>query len=189
MLSLKIILASTRPDRKGPAVASWIFNHASAMNEFDTELLDLAKINLPFLDEPQLPRLKKYTREHTRNWSRVIESADAFILVTAEYNHGYPAPLKNALDYLYHEWNYKPVAFVSYGGIAGGTRAVQQLKQVVAAQKMTPVTEAVTIPFIAEHMDENGRFPGSDSFDAAAKKMLVELAAWAAALSGLRKAL
>src|ERR1700733_4743838 len=133
MYNLKIIIASTRPGRKGPSIARWVFDSVKADPAFDPELLDLAEINLPFLDEPAHPRLKQYEKQHTWDWSRKIDSADAFIIVTCEYNFGYPAPLKNAIDFLHQEWQYKPVAFVSYGGIAGGTRAVQMLKQVVTA--------------------------------------------------------
>src|SRR5437870_5672231 len=120
MFSLKIIIASTRPGRKGPFIGSWIFELSTQKKMFDAGVLDLAIINLPFLDEPHHPRLQQYQQEHTKNWSKLINSADAFIIVTPEYNYGYTAPLKNALDFLYHEWSYKPVAFVSYGGIAGG---------------------------------------------------------------------
>jgi NAD(P)H-dependent FMN reductase len=139
MYNLKIITASTRPGRKGPALANWIFDVAKKHNEFSVELLDLAEINLPFLDEPSHPRLQKYTKEHTKKWSATIAAADAFIFVTPEYNYGYPASLKNALDFLFNEWAYKAVAFVSYGGIAGGTRCMQALKQVLTALNMVPV--------------------------------------------------
>jgi NAD(P)H-dependent FMN reductase len=135
MINVKIIIASTRPGRKGPAVAAWITERTKAHTEMKVEVLDLAEINLPLLDEPEHPRLQKYQHEHTKNWSAKIESGDAYIIVTPEYNFGYPATIKNALDFLYNEWTYKPVAFVSYGGIAGGTRAVQMLKQVVTCTK------------------------------------------------------
>ena len=122
MLSLKIIIASTREGRKGVPVADWIFAEAAKYPEFTTELIDLKKINLPFFDEPEHPRFKKYTKQTTKDWSAMIDPADAFIVVTPEYNYGYPATLKNAIDTVYQEWNNKPIAFVSYGGMAGGTR-------------------------------------------------------------------
>ena len=106
---------------------------------FELEVADLAEVTLPLLDEPNHPRLRQYTREHTHAWSATVDVADAVVLVTSEYNYGYPAALKNAIDYLHHEWRYKPVGFVSYGGVAAGTRAVQQLKQVVTALRMMPV--------------------------------------------------
>lgn len=175
MYTLKVILASTRPERKGPAVTDWIFNICKKHNEFESELLDLEEINLPFLDEPHHPRLKQYTKEHTRKWSETINKADAFIFVTCEYNHGYPAPLKNAIDFLYSEWNHKPVAFVSYGGLAGGTRSVQQLKPVVAALSMMAVNELVNIPFFTKHINEEGVFEGDEILNKTAEGMLGSL--------------
>jgi len=186
MFKLKIILASTRPGRQGPAVAAWIHDICKEDPSFEVSLLDLAEINLPFLDEPSHPRLKKYVHDHTKKWSSTIEEADAFVIVTCEYNFGYPAPLKNALDYLFVEWNYKPVGFVSYGGLAGGTRAVQQLKQVVTAQKMMPVTESVNIPFFTKHINEQGKFIGDDHLSKSASEMLKELLKWTEALWELR---
>jgi len=187
MYNLKIIIASTRPGRKGPAIASWIYEVCKNSNFFNVELLDLETINLPFLDEPKHPGLKEYSHEHTFKWSEIINSADAFIIVTCEYNHGYPAPLKNALDYLFQEWNYKPVGFVSYGGIAGGTRAVQQLKQVVTAQKMMPVTESVNIPFFTKYIDEHNKFNADDKLLKSANTLIDELLKWTEALSQIRK--
>jgi NAD(P)H-dependent FMN reductase len=188
MYTLKIIIASTRPGRKGPAIASWLIEEAAKHKEFLVEVLDLAKINLPFLDELHHPRLQKYEHEHTKNWSRQIDSADAFIVVTPEYNYGFPAALKNALDFLYNEWNYKPIGFVSYGGIAAGTRAVQMLKQVVNAQKMIPLTESVNIPFFTKYLDEQDNFIADDGLIKSANVMLIELAKWTEALKSMRKA-
>ncbi|MEO7524633.1 MAG: NAD(P)H-dependent oxidoreductase [Ferruginibacter sp.] len=186
MFNVKIIISTTRPGRKGPVVASWIHELAKKRTEFNVELVDLAILNLPFLDEPKHPSLKDYQHQHTKDWSSLIDAADAFIIVTAEYNFGYPAPLKNALDYLFKEWNYKPVAFVSYGGISGGTRAVQQLKQVVTAQKMMPVTESVNIPFFTKHIDVDGNFITNDTLEGSAKNMFDELAKWSDALFNMR---
>lgn len=186
MLNVKIIIASTRPGRKGPVIASWIYELAKTNTELQVELLDLAVINLPFLDEPKHPRLKEYIHEHTKNWSKTIDEADAFIIVTSEYNFGYPATLKNALDFLFQEWSYKPVAFVSYGGLSGGTRAVQQLKQVVTAQKMMPITESVNIPFFTKHIDEQGHFHADDTLNKSAEHMLHELIKWSHALLTMR---
>ena len=133
---LLIILASTRPGRVGLPVATWFTEHADDDGRFETELVDLAKLALPLLDEPKHPRLRQYTHDHTFAWSRIVDGADAVVIVTAEYNYGYPAALKNALDYLNHEWRHKPLGFVSYGGVAAGTRAVQQLKQVTGAVQL-----------------------------------------------------
>lgn len=187
MLSLKIITASTRPGRKGPALSSWILAEAVKQDVFDVELLDLAEINLPFLDEPHHPRLQKYQHDHTKEWSKKIAGGDAFIIVTPEYNFGYPAPLKNALDYLFNEWSYKPVAFVSYGGVAAGTRAVQQLKQVVTAQKMMPVVEIVNVPFFTKFIDANNVFTPDAEIQKSADAMLAELIKWAQTLKAMRE--
>lgn len=186
MYNLKIITASTRPGRKGPALGEWIFETAKKHTEFSVELLDLATINLPFLDEPNHPRLQKYEKEHTKKWSATINDADAFIFVTPEYNFGYPAPLKNALDFLYNEWTYKPVAFVSYGGIAGGTRSVQAIKQVVTAMKMVPIVEAVNIPFFTKHIDENNKFIDDEHIQSSTEGMLKELLKWTECLYQMR---
>ncbi|MEO5891846.1 MAG: NAD(P)H-dependent oxidoreductase [Ferruginibacter sp.] len=187
MFNLKIIIASTRPGRKGPALGAWIFEVAKGNPGFDAELLDLAVINLPFFDEPHHPRLGQYQHEHTKNWSKTIDAADAFIIVTPEYNFGYPATIKNALDFLFNEWNYKPVAFVSYGGVAAGTRCVQMLKQVVTAQKMMPVTESVNIPFFTNFINEQGVFVPDDGIKKSADAMLSELLKWTTALKTMRK--
>ncbi len=186
MLNLKIIIASTRPGRKGPALAAWVYELLLKKEELKVELLDLAVINLPFLDEEKHPSLKDYAHEHTRNWGKTIDEADAFGIVTPEYNFGYPAPLKNALDFLFKEWNYKPVAFVSYGGIAGGTRSVQQLKQVVTALKMMPISEDVHIPAFTKHIDEQGKFNAEEGLVKSVDGMFKELMKWAVALVPMR---
>ena len=187
MINIKIIIASTRPGRKGPSVGAWITEKAKANTEFNIEVLDLAAINLPFLDEPNHPRLQKYHHQHTKDWSDKIDSGDAYIIVTPEYNFGFPATIKNALDFLYNEWCYKPVAFVSYGGMAGGTRAVQMLKQVVTAQKMMPVTESVHIPFFTKYINEEEKFVADEGLDKSAESMLSELHKWAIALKPMRE--
>jgi len=186
MYNLKIITASTRPGRKGPALANWIFDLAKKHTEFTVELLDLAEINLPFLDEPNHPSMQKYTKDHTKKWSATIAAADAFIFVTPEYNFGYPATLKNALDFLYNEWTYKPVAFVSYGGIAGGTRSMQALKQVISAMNMVPVLEAVNVPFFTKYIDEQNKFNADEIIQKSAEGMLKELGRWTETLQQMR---
>src|SRR6476660_2317242 len=129
MTTLKIIVASTRPGSSGPAIAGWIAGAARRGTDFDSvEVLDLAEINLPFLDEPHHPKLGRYTKPHTIAWAEAIERADALVIVTPEYNGGYPAPLKNALDFLHAEWQNKALGMVSYGGgLGGGARAAGML--------------------------------------------------------------
>lgn len=186
MMNLKIIIASTRPGRKGLPVANWFNSIAQKNTAFSTEVLDLAKINLPFFDEANHPTLQKYEHQHTKDWSAMINPADAFVIVTCEYNYSFPAPIKNALDFLYKEWNDKPVGFVSYGGVAGGTRAVQMLKQTVNALKMVPLADNVHIPFIAKMVNDQGVFLNDERLDKSANAMLNELNRWAVVLKGMR---
>ncbi|MEU9828885.1 NADPH-dependent FMN reductase [Micromonospora chersina] len=187
MSTLQIIIASTRPGRLGLPVAEWIHAVAVKHGGFDeVELVDLAEWNLPFMDEPNHPRLRRYEHQHTRDWSATIDRADAFLIVMPEYNYGYTAPLKNAIDYLAHEWAYKPVGLVSYGGVSAGTRAAQMIKQVLTTLKMTPIPEAVHIPFVAQFIDDDGALRPNETMDASAEAMLDELVHWTAALAPLR---
>lgn len=158
MENLKIITSTTRPGRKGISVANWLMALACKDARFNVELLDLAAIALPLMDEPNHPRLQQYQHEHTKKWSATINAADAFIIVLSEYNFGFPAPIKNALDYLFNEWKHKPVAIVSYGGISGGLRSTQMLKQVLTAFNMMPLQESVAIPFFSRHIGDGEKF-------------------------------
>lgn len=187
MLNLHVIVATTRPGRAGPSVARWFVDQAAGHASFQIKLVDLAEVALPFLDEPAHPRLRDYKHRHTKEWSALVAGADAFVFVTPEYDHGPPAPLVNAIDYLYHEWLYKPAGFVSYGGVAGGTRAVQMLKQMLVALKMMPIPEQVTLPFYNQHM-KDGVLSPPEAQAKAAVTMLDELARWANALKPLRTA-
>jgi NAD(P)H-dependent FMN reductase len=172
---LQIVTASTRPTRAGASVGAWVAETARAHGGFEAEVVDLARLDLPVLNEPHHPATGKYVHDHTKQWSATVRRAQAFVLVTPEYNHGYPASLKNALDYLGKEWWYKAVGFVSYGGVSAGLRATAQLKQVVTALRMVPVADAVSIPFVAERLEDSGDFRSDDGLDAAAKKMFDEL--------------
>ena len=144
-------------------------------------------MNLPLLDEPNHPRLRRYTHQHTKDWSATVDRADAFVFVIPEYNYGFNAVIKNAIDYLHAEWAHKPVGFVSYGGVAAGTRAVQMLKQVVTTLKMVPVFESVNIPFVAQFLDSDRKLQPNDVMEGAATDMLAELARWTEALRPLRR--
>jgi NAD(P)H-dependent FMN reductase len=186
MPTLTVIIGSTRPGRAGLPIAKWFVERARQHGAFDVEIADLAEIGLPLLDEPNHPRLRRYVHEHTKDWSAHVDRADAVVIVTPEYNYGYPAAVKNAIDYLHEEWQYKPAGFVSYGGVAAGTRAVQQLKQVVTTRKMIPVTESVNIPFHAKFLGEDGKLHATEVMDQAADLMLDELARVEGALRPLR---
>jgi NAD(P)H-dependent FMN reductase len=186
MAKLHIVVVSTRPQRTGVPVAEWVLAEGRKHAKFDVELVDLKQVNLPLLDEPRHPRMRKYEHAHTRAWSASVASADAFVFVMPEYNYGAPAPLVNALDYLFDEWQYKPAGFVSYGGVSGGTRAVQMAKLIMTALKIVPIPEAVTIPFVHQNLDDAGHFKGGSNFEQAAVTMLDELYRWSEALRVLR---
>jgi NAD(P)H-dependent FMN reductase len=186
MPRLLIIIASTRPGRIGLPVANWFVERATEHGGFELTVVDLAELNLPLLNEPNHPRLRQYTHDHTHAWSAMVDPADAVVMVTSEYNYGYPAALKNAIDYLHHEWRYKPVGFVSYGGVAAGTRAVQQLKQVVTALAMMPTQASVNIPFVRQFLGDDGRITGNEVMLEAVPAMLDELLSFQAALAPLR---
>jgi NAD(P)H-dependent FMN reductase len=187
MYNLKIISSTVRPGRKGPIIADWITALAKQKEHFTVELLDLGEIRLPLMDEPNHPVLRKYEHEHTKNWSRIIDEADLFIFVTAEYDFGYPSPLRNALEYLFHEWFYKPAGIVSYGGISGGTRAANSLKGDLASLKMVPLSEAVFIPFFTRFINEDNIFVPDENTIKAAGIMLTELARWTKGLKIIKE--
>lgn len=189
MFQLKIIIASTRPGRKGRMVGDWFATLSAQYGEFKVEVLDLKEINLPDMDEPAHPKMKQYQHEHTKQWSAKIEEADAFVIVACEYNHGFSGPLKNAIDYLYSEWNYKPAAFVSYGGVAGGSRAVLMLSQVLTSLKVVPLSDTVTIPFIYKFMDHDQQFLANEVVTKSALVMMQELIHWTQALKDMRSSI
>ncbi len=151
---LQIIIGSTRPGRVGPSVATWFEAQARAADTFEVEVIDLVDVALPLLDEPNQPGAQKYLHEHTKAWSATITRADAVVFVIPEYNSSMNAATKNALDYLYVEWNYKPLGVVSYGGISGGLRAAQAIKQVGAALKMIVMPDTVMIPGVSSMLSD-----------------------------------
>jgi NAD(P)H-dependent FMN reductase len=183
---LSVIVASTREHRVGRIIADWFVAHASEQHLFEIELLDLKEINLPMLDEPHHPRFRRYEHEHTKAWSAMIDRADAFVFVTPEYNYSAPPALINALDYLWQEWSYKPVGFVTYGGISGGTRSAQMTKLVATTLRMMPLPEAVTLPLVAQHI-KDGKFDSTDKHTGSIAPMLTELRRWTDAMAVLRQ--
>lgn len=186
MPNLSIFVCSTRQQRLGGAVAEWFADRARQHGGFDVSVVDLMHDPLPLLDEPVHPAKRQYHHEHTKRWSATVASADAFVFVTPEYNHG-PAPaLLNALDYLVHEWAYKPVAFVSYGGVSGGSRSPEVIKAMLTGLRMMPIPEAVNLPFFSKHLKEGKFEPEAPSVEAV-KPMLDELGRWTTALATLRQ--
>ena len=185
MPTLTVIAGSSRPGRAGGPIAEWFTERARAHGGFDVEVADLAEIGLPLLDEPNHPRLGQYTKQHTKDWSATIDRADAVVFVTPEYNYGYPATIKNAIDFLHREWRDKPVGFVSYGGVAAGPRAGQPRQPVGTPLRRGPVLERVRIPVPAPPI-KDGTFEANDLVNQAADTMLDELVRVEAALHPLR---
>lgn len=186
MYKLKIISSTVRPSRKGPIIAKWITEEVKKHGAFDVELLDLGELDLPLLNEPQHPRLKQYEHDHTKQWSAKIDEADAFIFVTAEYDYNYPASLKNALEYLVHEWAFKPAGLVSYSiGPYAGVRAVVNLRSDLQWLKIVPLNEAVHIPTI-DHFITDGHFKPNEAMVAAKDIMLGQLIRWIKGMAQIR---
>jgi NAD(P)H-dependent FMN reductase len=183
---LLIVVTSTRPTRIGPALGDWFTALARKQGGFDVETVDLAELNLPLLDEPEHPRFGRYQHDHTKRWSAIVDAADAIVFVTPEYNHSFPASLKNAYDYLSNEWKYKPLGFVSYGGIAAGTRAVQAFKPVAAALLMMVPANIVNVAWVGQKV-KDGKFLNDADVDAAGNAMLAEMLQLHGALHVLRK--
>jgi len=194
MISIAIVIGSTRPGRRGDQVAKWVQEQAVARSAHGAEvkytIVDLADAGLPLLDEPVPAALGGYRHEHTRRWARVIASFDGFIFVTPEYNHAMPAALKNAIDYLFAEWHDKAAAFVSYG-LTGGVRAVEQLRLTLAEVKVAGVRSQVAVTlfhdFVITDMTQPGTFAPADHHLPVLDRMLSELTAWSQALAPLRR--
>jgi NAD(P)H-dependent FMN reductase len=187
MSKLLVVIVSTRTGRKGLPVGKWFIERARAHGKFEVDVADLKEIDLPLLDEPEHPRLGKYQYEHTKQWSAKVSPADAFVFVTPEYNHGASPSLINALDYLAKEWAYKPAAFVSYGGLSGGTRGVVMAKSVMTTARMMPIPDAINLPFIDQHFGEDGAFHPPEKAEAAVGPLLDELKRWSDALATMRR--
>jgi len=184
-MKLGIVIGSVRPGRVGKPVGDWVLEVARKHEKFEPSLIDLAEINLPLLDEPKHPRFQDYQHEHTKKWSELVSSFDAFVFVTPEYDYGAPASLLNALQYLFKEWNYKPATFVSYGGVSGGTRSVNALRVTLSALRMVALAEAVHIPFVAKNIQE-GKFVPPEGLEPSVTPVLDELLRWTEALKPLR---
>ena len=191
-LKVQVILGSTREGRYGDKPASWIVEKLKTTPGIETELVDLRDWPLPFFNEPMSPAMSKgdYKNDLAKKWAAKVAEADAYVIVTPEYNHGYPAVLKNALDWVYYEWNKKPVAFVSYGG-AGGARSVEQLRQVVAELQMVSMRESVHILWDLYMATMKEQVPPNPELfkpvDQKADNMIAELKWWGSALKTARE--
>ena len=185
MPRLMIVVASVRPGRVGLPIAEWVLGEVEKRGDFEIDFADLAEIGLPFMDEPNLPRLRQYTQEHTVRWSERVDAADAFIFVTPEYNHSFSPALKNALDFLSQEWWRKPVGFVSYGGISGGSRGVNAIDNVILALGLVKTGASVEIPFAGKQV-QDGRFASEERQVTILAGVIAELLTLAVALTPLR---
>jgi NAD(P)H-dependent FMN reductase len=186
MTRIGIILGSTRPNRNGEQVANWVLENATRRSDAQFELIDLRDYPLPHLDEPMPPSMGQYQQQHTKQWADTIGSFDGFVIVTPEYNHGTSGVLKNAIDYLYAEWNNKAVGFVSYGGV-GGARAAEHLRLVAGELQMADVRQQVALSMITEFENFSVFKPGAYNVDALTV-LLDQVIAWSAALAPLRTA-
>jgi NAD(P)H-dependent FMN reductase len=186
MLKVAIILGSTRPGRNGEAVARWVYDIASKRDDAQFELVDLADYNLPHLDEPVPPSMGQYSKQHTKDWAAKIGSFDAYVFVTPEYNHSTSGVLKNAIDYLYQEWNNKAAGFVSYGSV-GGTRAVEHLRLIMAELQVADVRAQVALSLFTDFQNFSVFTPAAH-LEEAVTAMLDQVVAWGGALKTLRQA-
>jgi NAD(P)H-dependent FMN reductase len=185
MTRIGIILGSTRPNRNGEQVARWVYDIAARRSDAEFELVDLRDYPLPHLDEPLPPAMGQYQNEHTRQWAEKIASFDGFVIVTPEYNHSTSGVLKNAIDYLFAEWNNKAVGFVSYGGV-GGARAAEHLRLIAGELQMADVRQQVALSLLTE-FENFSVFKPSDYNLAALDTLLDQVIAWSAALAPLRQ--
>jgi NAD(P)H-dependent FMN reductase len=183
-LKVAIIIGSTRPGRNGEAVGRWIYEKAKNRDDAQYELVDIKDYNLPLLDEPIPPSMGRYSNEHTKIWSTKIDSFDAYVFVTPEYNHGIPGALKNAIDFLFKEWNNKVAGFVSYGS-AGGVRAVEQLRLVMAEVKVATVRAQVQLSLFTD-FENFSTFRPHEIHVKSTNNMLDEVISWASAMKTLR---
>jgi NAD(P)H-dependent FMN reductase len=184
MIRIAIIVGSTRPGRRAEIVARWIYDIASKRSDAEFEIVDILDFNLPLLDEPTPPSRGEYTQPHTKAWSAKIDSFDAFVFVTPEYDDGPSGALKNAIDLLYREWNNKAAAFVSYGG-ASGTRAVEHLRLVMGELQVADVRAQVTLSLTTDFQNYV-TFKPAARHDALVATMLDQLISWAVALQTVR---
>ena len=184
MLKLAIIIGSTRPGRVGEAVARWVYQLAQQRRDAEFELVDIRDFNLPLLDEPVPPSQGQYSKPHTKAWAAKIGSFDGYIVVTPEYNHGIAGALKNAIDFLYAEWNNKAAGFVGYGS-AGGTRAVENLRLVMAELQVATVRAQVALSLFTD-FENFTVFKPASYHEKSLHQMFDQVIAWGGALKALR---
>lgn len=185
MVSIGIIIGSTRPGRNGEAVAGWVYENAQKRSDAQFELVDIADLNLPLLDEPVPASMGQYSKEHTKRWSEKIASFDGYVFVTPEYNHATTGALKNAIDFLYKEWNNKAAGFVGYGSL-GGARAIENLRMIMAELQIADVRNQVSLSLFTDFENSSVFKPAPHQVEAL-NGMLDQLIAWSRALKTLRE--
>ncbi len=184
MAKIAIIIGSTRPGRNGETVAKWVYEQAKKRSDAEFEIVDIADYNLPLLDEAVPPSAHQYSQAHTLAWAKKIAEFDGFVFVTPEYNHSTSGALKNALDFIYAEWNNKAAGFVSYG-TAGGARAVEQLRQIMAEIQIADVRAQVMFSLFTDFVNFS-EFKPDPRHEAEVTTMLDQLIPWANALKTVR---
>jgi NAD(P)H-dependent FMN reductase len=186
MIKIAVIIGSTKPGRNGEAVSRWVNEIALKRSDAGFELVDIKDYSLPLLDEPIPASMQQYMQPHTNAWSEKIKSFDAYIFVTPEYNHATSGALKNAIDYLYTEWNNKAAGFVSYGGSAGGVRAVENLRLIMGELQIADVRAQVSLSLFTD-FENYSVFKPAPQKEAELNTMLDQLITWGSALKTLRK--
>jgi NAD(P)H-dependent FMN reductase len=182
---IAVLIGSTRPGRNGEAVAKWVYELAQKRSDAEFELVDIRDFNLPLLDEPVPPSMGQYSKPHTKKWAAKIGSFDGYVFVVPEYNHGISGVLKNAIDFLFAEWNNKAAGFVSYGG-AGGARAVEQLRLVLAELQIATVRNQVLLSMFTDFENFSVLKPDA-RHERSVNEMFDQVIAWGGALKALRK--
>jgi NAD(P)H-dependent FMN reductase len=185
MLKIAIIIGSTRPGRNGEAVAKWVHEIAKKRNDAEFELVDIKSFNLPLLDEPVPPSMGQYSKPHTKAWAAKVGSFDGYVFVAPEYNHSISGALKNAIDFLFREWNNKAAGFVSYGS-AGGARAVEHLRLVMAEVQVATVRNQVLLSLFTD-FENFSVFKPAVRHEKSVNEMFDQVIAWSGALKTLRK--
>jgi NAD(P)H-dependent FMN reductase len=185
MIRIAVVVGSTRPGRNGEAVGRWVMETVRDRSDAEFELVDLLEVDLPLLDERVPPSVGHYSQPHTQRWARTVASFDGFVFVTPEYNHSVPGALKNALDFVYAEWNNKAAGFVGYGS-AGGVRAVEHLRGVMAELQIADVRTQVTLSLVTD-FEEMSRFTPAGYHVDRLHTMVDQVVSWSGALRQLRE--
>ena len=184
MLRIAIIIGSTRPGRRAPDVAKWVLDLATKRGDAAYEIVDIADYDLPVLDEPVPPSLGQYAHGHTKRWAEAVASYDGFVFVTPEYNHSISGALKNAIDFVYGEWNNKAAGFVSYGS-TGGVRAVEHLRGVMAEIQVADVRAHVSMSLYTD-FENFSEFKPDPKHEQQLAMVLDQVATWSRAMKGVR---